>query len=231
MRQAIAEEVPGTASSRRQQRAATLLRSRPRAAPKPPTGGARSCSGSFVVPGNLDVATVEGQECELTAGDIITRLDDTPDSNNKVRVSASSSKRPDCCCGIYANGRCERVARDAKSIPARRLIPDLTRFRIVRVRAACHLLPTRAHRLGKFQRRGRTGTRWRAPLQAQQLQANQAEVASRARGCPRRAKLELTPWSAGGTVGALEAAEKRFQAVIPSGDFMILRLAAVHESG
>jgi hypothetical protein len=52
-----------------------------------------------VVPSNLAVSTVNGQDCELTSGDIITRLDDTPDNNNKVRVSVSSSKGGDCGVG------------------------------------------------------------------------------------------------------------------------------------
>ncbi len=97
MRQAIAEEVRAQLAAE-QQRAATPPQPAP-SSPEAPPAALDPARRLFVVPGNLDVATVEGQECELTAGDIITRLDDTPDSNNKVRVSASSSKRGDCAVG------------------------------------------------------------------------------------------------------------------------------------
>ena len=53
----------------------------------------------FVVSSNLGVSTAEGQECELTPGDVITRLDDTPGDDNKVRVSVMSSKQKDCSIG------------------------------------------------------------------------------------------------------------------------------------
>jgi hypothetical protein len=54
----------------------------------------------FVVSRNLGVATAEGQECELTPGDVITRIDDTPGDDNKVRVSVMSSKQNDCSVGV-----------------------------------------------------------------------------------------------------------------------------------
>ncbi len=53
----------------------------------------------FVVSSNLGVATAEGQECELTPGDVITRIDDTPGDDNRVRVSVMSSKQSDCSIG------------------------------------------------------------------------------------------------------------------------------------
>ena len=53
----------------------------------------------FVVSGSLSVATADGQECGLTAGDVITRIDDTPGDDNKVRVSVMSSKSNDCSMG------------------------------------------------------------------------------------------------------------------------------------
>ena len=48
-----------------------------------------------MVSSNLDVATADRQECELTPGDVITRIDDNP-TDNKVRVSVMSSKPNDC---------------------------------------------------------------------------------------------------------------------------------------
>jgi len=52
----------------------------------------------FVVVDELDV-TADGQECALTQGDVITRLTDTPDGDQKVNVSVTSSKKGDCAAG------------------------------------------------------------------------------------------------------------------------------------
>jgi hypothetical protein len=40
-----------------------------------------------------------GQECDLTAGDVITRLTDTPDSDQRVNASVQASKKGDCGAG------------------------------------------------------------------------------------------------------------------------------------
>jgi len=53
---------------------------------------------TFVVDSDLAV-TADGQECQLTQGDVITRITDTPDGDNKVTVSVSSSKKTDCAAG------------------------------------------------------------------------------------------------------------------------------------
>lgn len=53
----------------------------------------------FVVASNLDVVTPDGDECALTPGDVISRIDDTPDSNDKVQVRVTSSKQGDCARG------------------------------------------------------------------------------------------------------------------------------------
>lgn len=53
----------------------------------------------FVVATDLEVTTPDGKECELTPGDVISRIDDTPDSNEKVRVRVTSSKEGDCARG------------------------------------------------------------------------------------------------------------------------------------
>ena len=54
----------------------------------------------FVVSMNLGVSTAEGQECELTPGDVITRIDDIPGDDSKVRASVTSSKPNDCAVGL-----------------------------------------------------------------------------------------------------------------------------------
>lgn len=53
---------------------------------------------TFVVDTELDVVA-DGQECALTQGDVITRLTDTPDQDQKVNVSIASSKKSDCASG------------------------------------------------------------------------------------------------------------------------------------
>jgi hypothetical protein len=53
---------------------------------------------TFVVASDLAV-TGDGQECQLTAGDVITRISDTPDDDNKVTVSVSAGKKADCATG------------------------------------------------------------------------------------------------------------------------------------
>jgi len=49
----------------------------------------------FMVVTSLHV-TVNGQDCSLSAGDFLTRMDDTPDNNNTVAVSVAASQKSDC---------------------------------------------------------------------------------------------------------------------------------------
>ncbi|MBZ5704185.1 MAG: hypothetical protein LAN63_02440 [Acidobacteriia bacterium] len=56
----------------------------------------------FIVSSNLDVTGDDGQECELTPGDVITRTSDTPGADNKVSVQVNSSKKDDCAGGTNA---------------------------------------------------------------------------------------------------------------------------------
>ena len=98
MKAAIAEEVSRQLAAEQQ--------SAPTASQAPVASGAETMPAAldpaqrlFVVSNNLALTSTDGQECELTAGDIITRLDDTPDNNNQVRVSVSSSKGNDCRVG------------------------------------------------------------------------------------------------------------------------------------
>jgi len=75
-------------------------------APLPaPTGGEvpdalNPAERVFVVASNLDVTmAANGQECTLTAGDVVTRLTDSPDANQNVNASIQSSKKGDCATG------------------------------------------------------------------------------------------------------------------------------------
>jgi hypothetical protein len=54
---------------------------------------------TFVVDSDLSV-TANGQECGMSAGDVLTRLSDTPDANNMVSASVSASKKSDCAAGL-----------------------------------------------------------------------------------------------------------------------------------
>ena len=94
MRAAIAEEVQRQLAAE-QQNAAPAAQAAP--APTEATPAALDpAQRLFVVSSNLAVGDLDGQECELTAGDIINRLDDAPDNNGQVRVSVANSKGNDC---------------------------------------------------------------------------------------------------------------------------------------
>jgi hypothetical protein len=53
---------------------------------------------TFIVSSDLTVAS-DGQECQLTAGDVIKRTSDTPDDDRKVTAVVSASKKSDCAVG------------------------------------------------------------------------------------------------------------------------------------
>ena len=41
----------------------------------------------------------DGADCSLSAGDVVTRIDDTPDANKNVKVLVSASQKSDCASG------------------------------------------------------------------------------------------------------------------------------------
>jgi hypothetical protein len=53
---------------------------------------------TFIVASDLTVSS-SGQECQLTAGDVIKRTSDTPDEDRKVTATVSASKKSDCAVG------------------------------------------------------------------------------------------------------------------------------------
>jgi len=53
----------------------------------------------FVVSSALDVTADGSQQCSLTAGDIVTRIDNTPDANQNVSALVTASKKTDCPTG------------------------------------------------------------------------------------------------------------------------------------
>jgi hypothetical protein len=112
VKQAIADEVQQQLAA--EQAAAQTTNPQPNApAPPPPAYNPPTApSGEqvpdalnpservFVVASSLDVTTAgDGQECGLTAGDVLMRLADTPDANQNVTASVQSSKKGDCAAG------------------------------------------------------------------------------------------------------------------------------------
>ena len=96
IKQAIAEEV------KRQLEAERNAAANP-SQPVAPTAGQAPAALDpavrvFVVSSAIDV-TAGSQGCSLTAGDIITRIDDAPDANQNVSVLVTTSKKRDCPSG------------------------------------------------------------------------------------------------------------------------------------
>jgi len=53
---------------------------------------------TFVVASDMAV-NADGQECQLSQGDVLTRMSDTPDSDQNVAVTVAASKKSDCAVG------------------------------------------------------------------------------------------------------------------------------------
>jgi hypothetical protein len=113
VKQAIADEV----------RAQLEAEKAAASAPQPASGGGAAAGGQQSasngnaeqkeeVPAALDpnhrtfiVATIlteqapDGSDCSLSPGDVVTRIDDSPDGNKNVKVLVSSSQKGDCSSG------------------------------------------------------------------------------------------------------------------------------------
>ena len=104
VKQAIADEVRAQIEA---ERAAAQQPPAPAVAPTAGApGGAEQVPGAldpnfrtFIVANALSAQVPDGTECSLTAGDVLTRLDDSPDANLNVKVMVSSSQRSDCRSG------------------------------------------------------------------------------------------------------------------------------------
>jgi len=106
VKQAIADEVQAQLASERA--AAAQANPQPNApAPSPtaaPSGeqvpdALNPSERVFVVASSIDLTNADGQECGVTAGDVLMRLSDTPDANQNVTASVQSSKKGDCAAG------------------------------------------------------------------------------------------------------------------------------------
>ena len=54
---------------------------------------------TFLVSAVLTEPTADGTECWLSPGDVLTRIGDTPDADQKVTVLVASSQKNDCASG------------------------------------------------------------------------------------------------------------------------------------
>jgi hypothetical protein len=54
---------------------------------------------TFIVNTVLTETAADGSECALSSGDVVTRIEDTPDANASVKVLVSSSQKSDCHSG------------------------------------------------------------------------------------------------------------------------------------
>ena len=101
VKQAIAEEVKAQLAA---QQAARQNRASSGQAPAPENASGEippaldPARRTFVVDSNLTVVA-NGQECTLTAGDVLTRITDTPDADQTVNASVAASKKWECAAG------------------------------------------------------------------------------------------------------------------------------------
>jgi len=76
----------------------------------PPAGGAQNgpdevpaaldpAHRTFIVSAVLSESAADGTECSLSPGDVLTRIQDTPDADQDVKVLVASSQKNDCASG------------------------------------------------------------------------------------------------------------------------------------
>jgi hypothetical protein len=113
VKQAIADEVKSELAAEQAAAAAP----QPAAAAAAPAAAQNSASASdapppeetpaaldpnhrtFIVSDVLTEQGSDGQDCSLSAGDVVTRIEDTPDANKSVKVLVSASQKADCPSG------------------------------------------------------------------------------------------------------------------------------------
>jgi len=101
VKEAIAEEVKAQLAAQQaaaQQASSGANQSSDTAASQDVPAALDPARHTFIVSSDLTVSS-DGQECQLTAGDVIKRTSDTPDEDRKVTASVSASKKSDCAVG------------------------------------------------------------------------------------------------------------------------------------
>ena len=110
VKQAIADEVKAQLAAEQAACAGTTTRGRSSGASgseyvcrrKPArrsSGGSDPAHRTFIVSDVLNETGPDGADCSLSAGDVVTRIDDTPDANKNVKVLVSASQKSDCASG------------------------------------------------------------------------------------------------------------------------------------
>jgi len=108
VKQQIADEV--RAQIQAQQAAAAHPEPAEAASSAPPAGGAQNgpdelpaaldpAHRTFIVSAVLSESTTDGTECSLSPGDVLTRIQDSPDADQNVKVLVASSQKNDCGSG------------------------------------------------------------------------------------------------------------------------------------
>ena len=97
VKQAIAEEVKAELAA---EQAASVKPQQSSLSQNEPPPALDPSHRVFVVASNLAASSDTGQECALTSGDIITRVTDTPNKDQKVTVLITTSKKTDCAAGL-----------------------------------------------------------------------------------------------------------------------------------
>ena len=107
MKQAIAEEVKAQLAAERD---AAVAAQQSDGGPQPASSQDDQVPDAldprqrtFLVFASLAEHTSDGTECALTPGDVLTRIDDTPDANQSVKVLVNSSKNKECRSGSQVN--------------------------------------------------------------------------------------------------------------------------------
>ena len=106
VKEAIAEEVKAQLQAQQSQAPAGGASDNSAPAPAAPAPASANApppaldpaQRTFVVDSDVTVVA-NGQECALTAGDVVTRLTDTPDADQTVNASVSATKKGDCPSG------------------------------------------------------------------------------------------------------------------------------------
>ena len=100
VKEAIAEEVKAQLAAQQAaaQQASSSNQSSGNAASEEVPAALDPARHTFIVSSDLTVSS-DGQECQLTAGDVIKRTSDTPDEDRKVTATVSASKKSDCAVG------------------------------------------------------------------------------------------------------------------------------------
>ncbi len=101
VKEAIAEEVKAQLAAQQaaaQQASSGANQSSGTAASQEVPAALDPARHTFIVSSDLTVSS-DGQECQLTAGDVIKRTSDTPDEDRKVTATVSASKKSDCAVG------------------------------------------------------------------------------------------------------------------------------------